>query len=138
MIVCFALGLMSKPMLVTLPCVLLLLDYWPLEKDSERPTRVLRAAARALVVGKDPAVGPGGRLLHGDGLGRSRSHCTSSKPLPWRIGNALISYVVYLRQFFWPMGLALLYPRREPDPAGLAGCRRRPGSGSASRRRPGR
>ena len=33
----------------------------------------------------------------------------------WRIGNALISYVVYLRQFFWPSDLALLYPRRGPD-----------------------
>jgi tetratricopeptide (TPR) repeat protein len=36
----------------------------------------------------------------------------SGGTIPWRIGNALISYVVYLRQFFWPTDLALLYPRR--------------------------
>jgi protein O-mannosyl-transferase len=104
-ILLFALGLLAKPMLATLPFVLLLLDYWPLARwrdwrqfgrlvGEKIPLFALSAAscvAAALVPG----------LLITD------SHRLS---LLERIANALVAYVVYLRQMIYPAGLAALYP----------------------------
>ena len=116
---CLALGLMSKPMLVTLPFVLLLLDYWPLGRlkpgshATESPltpslTQVLLekipllalsvAASAATVMIQTGAMAPADYL-----------------PLSRRIGNALISYVTYLTQMFYPVGLAVFYPYRPQD-----------------------
>ncbi len=102
----FALGLMSKPMLVTWPFVMLLLDYWPLE-------RFKRKSAWRLVTEKTPffalAVAAsvvtfvvqkrGGSVLAAEAL-----------PLGVRSGNALISYCRYLGKLFWPTDLAVFYP----------------------------
>src|ERR1035437_471009 len=102
----FALGLMSKPMVVTLPCVLLLLDYWPLERFNH-------SRARTLVMEKTPFFPParaggvvpfvvqshGGAVAGGERL-----------PLGARGGNALISYCRYLGEMFWPTDLAGFYP----------------------------
>ena len=97
----FALGLMSKPMLVTLPFVLLLLDYWPLNrwrpKDSKR-----------LVIEKLPLFGLAAALCVITLL--AQKEAASSFPLPTRVGNALVSYAVYLEQMIWPAGLAIFYP----------------------------
>jgi tetratricopeptide (TPR) repeat protein len=109
----FALGLMSKPMLVTLPCVLLLLDFWPLKRVSlERrpfPLPVLfdKAAFFAFSLGSSlltfSAQKQGGAVASLEAL-----------PLEFRISNALISYVRYLGKTFWPADLAVIYPLPTP------------------------
>ena len=102
-ILCFALGLMAKSMVATLPLVLLLLDYWPLGRLQSwrqfpsllrEKIPLLAVAASACVV---TALMPG--LL-------------VPQPIPFtqRISNALVSYVVYLRQMFYPTGLGPHYP----------------------------
>ncbi len=98
----FVMGLMAKPMLVTVPFVLLLLDYWPLQRRSvgvlleKLPWLSLSAACSMitfLAQQKDKAVLP-------------LQLCS----VPWRIANAIVAYAAYLVQFFYPVGLAVLYP----------------------------
>jgi tetratricopeptide (TPR) repeat protein len=107
----FALGLMAKPMLVTLPFVMLLLDYWPLRRV---PGIECRASdALRLVFEKWPFF-----LLvliscvvtylvqrHGEAVMTFQQF-----PLHLRIANALIAYERYLGKTFWPSNLAILYP----------------------------
>ena len=101
----FALGLMAKPMLVTLPMVLLLIDFWPLGR--------LPGAVRVVVLEKLPllALSIVSSIVtviaqdRGGALVSLESHSTGA-----RIGNALVAYVAYLRQMIWPQGLAALYP----------------------------
>jgi len=102
----FGLGLMSKAMLVTLPCVLLLLDYWPLErfKHTSRRRRLTEkipffALATAASVVTFVAQQRGGAVVAAAGL-----------PVGARVGNALISYCRYLGKIFWPTDLAAFYP----------------------------
>jgi tetratricopeptide (TPR) repeat protein len=108
----FALGLMSKPMLVTLPCVLLLLDYWPLGRIKLDGVGVLRQFAR-LGLEKIPffilsavscsvtiwAQNVGGTVISTEGL-----------PVSYRLTNALVSYARYLSKTFWPKNMAVFYP----------------------------
>ncbi len=112
----FTLGLMSKPMLVTLPFVLLLLDHWPLGRTTRGstgklvrekiPLFVLAASASLtayLVQKATGAVAPGEALR-----------------LPVRASNALVSCLLYLIRTFWPVDLAAYYPHPkaiEPLPA---------------------
>ena len=101
---CFAAGLAAKPMAVTLPLVLLLLDYWPLGRFSDR------LAAR-LIWEKLPLLAIAGLFgllaVHGQaGALEINRHV----PVEWRIGNVLLSYVFYLGKLFYPVGLAVLYP----------------------------
>jgi tetratricopeptide (TPR) repeat protein len=106
MSILFAGGLMSKPMLVTVPFVLLILDYWPLQRFQER-----NADIRKLLVEKLPLlilvipVGVITMLIQRHGI-----NSVENVSLPWRIGNALVSICIYLRQLVWPTGLAVLYP----------------------------
>jgi protein O-mannosyl-transferase len=102
----FALGLMSKAMLVTLPCVLLLLDYWPLERFKQNRTWQLviekipffaltvAASIATFVVQKQ-----GGATMTAEQF-----------PLGARVGNAVISYCRYLGKTFWPTDMAIFYP----------------------------
>ena len=112
---------MAKPMLVTLPLVLLLLDYWPLGRLTKRDRRSRGqrppvAVLRRLLLEKLPLLALAAVFCGVDRLG------TGARPwkpheqysLSWRIGNALIAYVGYLGQFFYPAGLAVLYPRPGP------------------------
>jgi tetratricopeptide (TPR) repeat protein len=100
----FALGLMSKPMLVTLPFVLLLLDYWPLQRF-KRPT------LPRLLLEKLPLFGLAAASCVITVFAQDETIQTFEKfPLSLRVGNALISGVAYLRQMFWPAKLAVLYP----------------------------
>jgi tetratricopeptide (TPR) repeat protein len=103
-LVLFALGLMSKPMVVTLPFVLLLMDVWPLRRLpagwrlvwEKLPLLALAAAASAvtfLVQQRDGAV-PG----------------IESLPLGLRLQNAVVSYAAYVRTTLWPARLAAFYP----------------------------
>ena len=107
----FLLGLLSKSMLVTLPFVLLLLDYWPLKRFEARDGTDRPVGRREVLLEKIPlllislifasvqmtSAGPGLLTLE-------------KVPLAQRLGNAAISYVVYLRQMVWPADLAVFYP----------------------------
>jgi tetratricopeptide (TPR) repeat protein len=116
----FVLGLLAKAMLVTLPFVLLLLDYWPLQRFAllstrSKTTESLGAARlmppRRLLLEKVPLL-----VLSAAASGATwfaqKQALTSSEgwPLAWRINNALVSVWTYLRQMFWPTDLALFYP----------------------------
>jgi protein O-mannosyl-transferase len=104
----FACGLMAKPMLVTVPLVLLLIDYWPLQRIAD--LRTLRQLAMEkvplLVLSALSCVatiiaqgGPSGEM--------------EPFPLTWQVSNALVSYVIYIWQMFWPQNLAAFYPHPE-------------------------
>jgi tetratricopeptide (TPR) repeat protein len=104
----FAVGLMAKPMLVTLPCVLLLLDYWPLGRMSRDGAFHV---PRRLIVEKLPLVVMTVACSLAALLTQRKVMVSmESMPWRWRLSNALVSYVVYLKQFFCPTGLAILYP----------------------------
>jgi tetratricopeptide (TPR) repeat protein len=120
----FALGLMSKPMLVTLPFVLLLLDYWPLgrirsQKSEVRHQRsgvsgqwsVVRGRIFKLIVEKIPLFALSAILCVATLLVQNQSAgAIEQLPFMWRLNNAVISYVAYIWQMFWPARLAAFYP----------------------------
>jgi Tfp pilus assembly protein PilF len=107
------LGLMSKPMLVTLPFVLLLLDYWPLGRFEGRKSNTRRQLIR-LVVEKIPLIALSAVSSMVTFLAqRGAIGWTEQLPMPARISNSLVAYVVYIRQMFWPAGLAVFYPHPE-------------------------
>ena len=114
----FALGCMSKQMIVTLPFALLLLDYWPLkrfqtgkpgdspgsESKSFDPRPILEKTPLFLLVGLMSVVAyfaqqSGGALSTVDAL-----------PFGTRVSNALVSYVLYLWKMIWPINLSVFYP----------------------------
>jgi tetratricopeptide (TPR) repeat protein len=106
-----ALGLLAKPMLVTWPLVMLLLDYWPLGRfvSSSRGWSVVRS----LVVEKIPlfalvAVSVVITLLAQSYGGAVRTFAAA--PVGFRLSNALVSYAKYLLLTFWPNNLAVYYP----------------------------
>jgi tetratricopeptide (TPR) repeat protein len=102
----FALGLMCKPMLVTLPIVLLLLDYWPLRCFEQKGATLGR-----LVVEKLPFLVLGvGSCLATIFAQHAAIQPMERFPLLLRVGNAVIACVDYLRQTFWPVNLAVFYP----------------------------
>jgi tetratricopeptide (TPR) repeat protein len=115
----FTLGLMSKSMVATLPFVLLLLDYWPLKRISYfRPSphngeagRFPASDLKHLLIEKFPlfvlAAGACAATALMPGLVIADAH---RLPLFERIVNALVAYVVYLCQMFFPTGLAIPYP----------------------------
>ncbi|MGB7567432.1 MAG: tetratricopeptide repeat protein [Chitinivibrionales bacterium] len=100
----FGLGLLSKPMLVTLPIILLFLDYWPLERlnkqnfgrvAAEKLPMLLMSIASAIItiIAQKEAVAGLNRLNLGT-----------------RLSNAAMSYCTYIGQAFWPTRLAVYYP----------------------------
>ena len=108
-----ALGLMSKPMLVTLPLVLLLLDYWPLGRFQSMGSNHGRQALQ-LVLEKVPLIALSAVSSIVTFLAqRGAIGWTEQLPVSARIGNALVAYVIYIRQMFWPTGLAVFYPHPE-------------------------
>jgi protein O-mannosyl-transferase len=108
-----ALGLMSKPMLVTLPFVLLLLDYWPLGRieahRSNTGRQVLHLVLEKISLIVLSAVSSMVTIL----AQRGAIGWTEQLPMSERISNALVAYVVYIRQMFWPTALAVFYPHPE-------------------------
>ncbi len=113
----FALSLMAKPMLVTFPLVLLLLDFWPLQRIhwplrwhesrlaviEKLPLLVMSAVSSVLTVAAQRSYGAVASLTR--------------VPFTVRMENAAISYVKYIQQTFWPEDLAVLYPAAPPVPA---------------------
>jgi protein O-mannosyl-transferase len=108
-LVLFALGLMSKPMLVTLPCVLLLLDIWPLRRT---PAHAF-IPSRALVLEKLPFFALSAASCVVTVIAQRQGGAVQSLEtftLTQRIANALVSYARYLEKTFWPAELAVFYP----------------------------
>jgi len=105
-LILFTCGLLSKPMLVTAPFILLLLDYWPLNRFG--PPLGLRSR---VILEKLPFVA----LAVASSLAtlwaqRGALQTVQRIPLPLRLGNAVISCVDYLGQMLWPSNLAIFYP----------------------------
>jgi tetratricopeptide (TPR) repeat protein len=98
----FCAGIMSKPMVVTLPFMALLLDVWPLRRFSRRaileklPLLAISAAASIVT------------YLAQQEAGSVASF--NEIPFALRAGNTLVTYVTYISQFFWPVNLAVFYP----------------------------
>jgi tetratricopeptide (TPR) repeat protein len=118
----FALGLMAKPALVTLPFVLLLLDYWPLGRSAkcgvrsaesgQGPGKFRRANWGQLLLEKLPllVLAAAGSFMTVAAHRELQSLNRLGLPLDWRMTNAVVSYVRYLGKAFWPAHLAVFYP----------------------------
>src|SRR4030095_2658213 len=105
----FAFGLLSKPMLVTLPFVLLLLDYWPLGRITGQKSEV-GGRLRNLIVEKIPLFALSAlsciATLFAQRQGPS---AIDQLPFLWRLNNTFVSYVTYIWQMLWPARLAVFY-----------------------------
>ena len=116
-LILLALGLMCKPTLVTVPFVLLLLDYWPLGRSQSSPSigrGITTEKWSWLVFEKLPLFVLSAASCVATLLAQKQALDASLKPsLGERVGNALVSYVVYLGQMIWPAQLAVLYPYPE-------------------------
>jgi tetratricopeptide (TPR) repeat protein len=116
-VVLLALGLMCKPTLVTVPFVLLLLDYWPLGRSQSSPflgRGIKRETWSRLVFEKLPLFVLSAAACVATLLAQKQALDASLKPpLGERVGNALVSYTIYLGQMIWPARLAVLYPYPE-------------------------
>jgi len=135
-LVCFILGLLAKPMLVTLPLVLLLLDYWPLHRwtpkraatvspakkgpSRKRPSRASRdrktqqgVSIKRLVWEKAPLFALAALFSMVTIYAQKEGGAIwtlQTLPIPNRLANALVAYMSYLGQMFWPAHLAVFYP----------------------------
>jgi cytochrome c-type biogenesis protein CcmH/NrfG len=119
----FTLGLMSKPMLVTLPFVLLLLDYWPLRRlkfvqESSRNEILEKTTAKKsevlwLILEKVPlfllTIGLSIVTVHLQKI-TGAVNAMDMFSLQTRVTNAVVSYLEYLGKMVWPSGLSILYP----------------------------
>jgi protein O-mannosyl-transferase len=104
----YGLCIMTKPVVVTLPFALLLLDYWPLERIGKQKTPLnwliiekipLLILSVILSVTTFMAQNKGGSVIALENI-----------PLMSRIGNMFISYISYIRKIIWPSDLAVIYP----------------------------
>ena len=110
-------GIMSKPMIVTFPFVLLLLDYWPLGRlsfsDPKSHIAAFRKSDLRLLFEKIPlfvfvAISCVLTFLAEKSGGSVRD--LGSLPFEDRVANALVSYVLYMEKTFWPQEICVLYP----------------------------
>ncbi len=112
-LVLFALALMSKPVMVTLPFILMLLDYWPLGRWQKalNESQINRwISAGQLIREKIPFI----LLSIASSIitfrGQNAAEAVAPFPLTLRAANAIESYLVYLGKIFWPVNLAVFYP----------------------------
>lgn len=104
----FTLGLMSKPMIVTLPFILLLLDFWPIRRlDLQSPGRLLIEKIPFFLLS---AFFCYITFLAASGVGAVRPEIGLS--VLDRLAHVFISYGWYLAKFFWPVNLSVFYPLR--------------------------
>lgn len=126
-LLCFALGLMSKPMLVTLPFVLLLLDYWPLQRltlafSHSSSTPALQHSSTLplrLILEKLPFIALAAASCVITIVVQHRAGAVATfeqSSLGLRVENALVSYLRYLIHMLWPQNLAACYPLRSDLP----------------------
>jgi Flp pilus assembly protein TadD len=100
----YAASLLAKPMLVSLPILLLLFDVWPLKRT---------ASWRRLLLEKAPLVALAAASCVATSLAQSRGgvmRTLTQYPLATRVANAAVAYVAYLRKAIWPADLAIYYP----------------------------
>ncbi|MCX6896337.1 MAG: tetratricopeptide repeat protein [Verrucomicrobia bacterium] len=114
-LVFYTCGLLSKSMLVTLPFVLLLLDYWPLKRlpaGEAAAAGLRRRAWLGLGLEKIPflLLAAAASAVTVRTLQSAVNQSVQDLSVPWRMGNALLAYTDYLRHIFYPVGLALIYP----------------------------
>jgi len=125
-ILAFALGLMAKPMLVTLPFLLLLLDYWPLDRlalssgddsASKNSRKKMRPSGRLPILQsvweKAPFFALAAIVSLVTFIFQRKAGAvatTEAFPVGSRMANALVSYLHYIRQTVWPSDLSVLYP----------------------------
>jgi len=119
----FALGLMAKPMLVTLPFVLLLIDFWPLKRTAiqtqnhteiQNPLKEAKEKPGFLILEKVPlfilsAFSIGIMFYLPQSTSASQFERSIDSPFIQRIGNVIFSYVMYLKKLFWPADLYIPY-----------------------------
>jgi tetratricopeptide (TPR) repeat protein len=118
MMACFALGLMAKPVLVTLPFLLLLIDAWPLGRlfrpGSSNPPGAPDHTWRLCLAEKVPllllSAGASWVTYAAQAKGQLVWLPKATFPLDVRVANALVSYLLYLQKTVWPSGLAFHYP----------------------------
>jgi tetratricopeptide (TPR) repeat protein len=106
----FALGLMAKPMLVTLPCVMLLLDYWPLKRVEVQGSGF---RVQSLVLEKTPFFVLSAASCVVTFLCQHHGGAVASLknvPLDYRLENVPVAYADYLLKMIWPGHLAVFYP----------------------------
>lgn len=114
MLILFVCGLLSKPMLVTTPVILLLLDYWPLRR-SQRSQVTSQSSEEIgwpkLIAEKIPLFVLAGvdAFFSAGGIASAHSAADQLSFLA-RIGNALVSYVIYIWEMIWPANLGIFYP----------------------------
>lgn len=120
----FCLGLVSKPMVITLPFVLLLLDYWPLKRCQWSHFKGGANGGRALIFGlireKIPllvlSVLSAGVTVYAQASGGAVKDLDIF-PLTVRVANAVVAYASYIIKMIWPSDLAFLYPHPGMPPA---------------------
>jgi Flp pilus assembly protein TadD len=119
--VLFAAGLLSKPMLVSAPVILLLLDYWPLRRFEQSSSTTgkgklsksgnQRRVIRGLFLEKIPLfVLSAGSCVITFVLQKRATGAIPPLPFLWRVQNALATYVIYVWKTLWPTRLAVFYP----------------------------
>ncbi len=119
---CFALALMSKAMVVTLPCILLLLDYWPLRRFQPSAPRWI-STLRRLILEKLPFFALAAIFTAVAFMLLRQAGATRELPgVEWgdRLVRVFVCYEHYLAKTIWPAGLALPYPRLAEVPLGPA------------------
>lgn len=108
--ICFALGLMTKPQVITLPFALLLLDYWPLQRTRDASAPVATGTAwKWLLAEKTPLIA----LSAVSAWVTMKTQATAMHtefPLSVRLENALLACAKYIEKVFWPVGLGPMYP----------------------------
>ena len=122
-ILLFVLGLMAKPMLVTLPFVFLLLDYWPLQRLRFGQNKTIKSGISVsgfqessvfrLILEKIPFFVFSAVSIYISSLAFQHNKMiisTESVPMKLRIANALVSYIGYIKKMIWPDSLAIFYP----------------------------
>src|SRR6202453_2310841 len=115
-VVLFALGLMAKPEIITLPFVLLLWDYWPLRRMDRGPgtgdliTGEVGPSFLFLVMEKAPLFLLSAASAVVTYLAQRNGETMRKLAAPWRLGNAVVACVRYIGKAFWPTRLAVLYP----------------------------
>ncbi len=114
-VIFFAIGLMSKPMLVTLPFVLLLLDYWPLERIiiPKSQSSATSAKLRVILIEKIPLVflscASCFATIYAQNQGGAIGSLEQFKP-GVRLANAIVVYITYILKTIWPNHLIVYYP----------------------------
>jgi tetratricopeptide (TPR) repeat protein len=121
-LILFGLGLMSKPMIVTLPFILLIMDYWPLGRlqirqgENKGYLGLRERSVFFLILEKIPLAALSGVVTVLTVAAQHKGGAVQvleALPLSIRVSNALIAYAVYIGKMLWPCELSVLYPHPE-------------------------